>query len=208
MSHGCVSKILNRYQETGSIRPGVIGGSKPRVATADVEKKIDDYRRENPAIYSWEIRNRLIKVSEDQPTVNEIPIWPIDQFIKKKRKEIDFQISFACVIKLITTWFQLLLYFNLFHLRTAFATRPAFPAPVRSVASCEATPNARTIRFWSNAKVRTVRMDRWTNSRFAKITVSTAFSAVSSDFVLPLERVPPLRRCAVFRLHYSFVSFL
>ena len=62
VSHGCVSKILNRYQETGSIRPGVIGGSKPRVATPEVEKKIEDYKKENPGIFSWEIREQLIKV--------------------------------------------------------------------------------------------------------------------------------------------------
>ena len=62
MSHGCVSKILNRYQETGSIRPGVIGGSKPRVATPEVENRIEDYKKENPGIFSWEIRERLIKV--------------------------------------------------------------------------------------------------------------------------------------------------
>ncbi|XP_021954233.2 protein gooseberry isoform X2 [Folsomia candida] len=61
VSHGCVSKILNRYQETGSIRPGVIGGSKPRIATPDVEKRIEDYRKENPGVFSWEIRDRLIK---------------------------------------------------------------------------------------------------------------------------------------------------
>lgn len=61
VSHGCVSKILNRYQETGSIRPGVIGGSKPRVATPEVEARIEEYRRDNPGIFSWEIRDRLIK---------------------------------------------------------------------------------------------------------------------------------------------------
>ncbi|CAL8368555.1 unnamed protein product [Lota lota] len=62
VSHGCVSKILCRYQETGSIRPGAIGGSKPRqVATLDVEKRIEEYKRDNPGMFSWEIRDKLLK---------------------------------------------------------------------------------------------------------------------------------------------------
>ncbi|XP_034295314.1 paired box protein Pax-3 isoform X4 [Pantherophis guttatus] len=62
VSHGCVSKILCRYQETGSIRPGAIGGSKPKqVTTPDVEKKIEEYKRENAGMFSWEIRDKLLK---------------------------------------------------------------------------------------------------------------------------------------------------
>lgn len=63
VSHGCVSKILNRYQETGSIRPGVIGGSKPKVATPEIEQRIEDLKKMNPNIFSNEIREKLIKVS-------------------------------------------------------------------------------------------------------------------------------------------------
>lgn len=62
VSHGCVSKILNRYQETGSIRPGVIGGSKPKVATPEIESRIEDMKKINPNIFSNEIREKLIKV--------------------------------------------------------------------------------------------------------------------------------------------------
>ncbi|XP_048369430.1 paired box protein Pax-8 isoform X10 [Sphaerodactylus townsendi] len=60
VSHGCVSKILGRYYETGSIRPGVIGGSKPKVATPKVVEKIGDYKRQNPTMFAWEIRDRLL----------------------------------------------------------------------------------------------------------------------------------------------------
>ncbi|XP_050298070.1 protein gooseberry-like [Anthonomus grandis grandis] len=61
VSHGCVSKILNRYQETGSVRPGVIGGSKPRVATAEVEARIEELKKDQPGIFAHEIREKLIK---------------------------------------------------------------------------------------------------------------------------------------------------
>lgn len=52
--------LFCRYYETGSIRPGVIGGSKPKVATPKVVDKIADYKRQNPTMFAWEIRDRLL----------------------------------------------------------------------------------------------------------------------------------------------------
>ena len=59
--HVDVTKCYSRYQETGSIRPGVIGGTKPKLATPEIEKRVDNYKSENPGVFSWEVRDRLIK---------------------------------------------------------------------------------------------------------------------------------------------------
>ncbi|GAB0091166.1 paired box protein Pax-6 [Sergentomyia squamirostris] len=76
VSNGCVSKILGRYYETGSIRPRAIGGSKPRVATAEVVNKISHYKRECPSIFAWEIRDRLLQdgvcTNDNIPSVSSI----------------------------------------------------------------------------------------------------------------------------------------
>uniref|UniRef100_A0A6A7G8M2 Paired box protein Pax-9-like n=2 Tax=Hirondellea gigas TaxID=1518452 RepID=A0A6A7G8M2_9CRUS len=61
VSHGCVSKILARYNETGSYRPGAIGGSKPRVTTPKVVNYIKEIKQKDPGIFAWEIREKLLK---------------------------------------------------------------------------------------------------------------------------------------------------
>ena len=48
----------------GGRAPGMIGGSKPKVATPEVVAKIESYKRENPTIFAWEIREKLINESE------------------------------------------------------------------------------------------------------------------------------------------------
>ncbi|CAG9539880.1 unnamed protein product [Cercopithifilaria johnstoni] len=60
ISHGCISKILSRYAEYGTIMPGTIGGSKPRVTTPAVVEYIHRLKLRNPRIFAWEIREQLL----------------------------------------------------------------------------------------------------------------------------------------------------
>ncbi|RZF43107.1 hypothetical protein LSTR_LSTR001285 [Laodelphax striatellus] len=60
VSHGCVSKILARYNETGSVLPGAIGGSKPRVTTPKVVNYIKQLKQKDTSIFAWEIKDRLL----------------------------------------------------------------------------------------------------------------------------------------------------
>lgn len=86
VSHGCVSKILGRYYETGSIKPGVIGGSKPKVATPKVVEAISKYKQENPTMFAWEIRDRLL--SENICSQDNVPsVSSINRIVRNRAAE-------------------------------------------------------------------------------------------------------------------------
>ncbi|XP_068229989.1 paired box protein Pax-6-like isoform X3 [Palaemon carinicauda] len=78
---GAVSKLL------GSLRPpGMIGGSKPKVATPQVVNKIEQYKRENPTIFAWEIREKLI--SENVCTNSTAPsVSSINRILRNRAAE-------------------------------------------------------------------------------------------------------------------------
>ena len=50
--------VISRFRKTGSINPGQIGGSKPKVTTPEVQNRVREYKSENPQMFAWEIRQR------------------------------------------------------------------------------------------------------------------------------------------------------
>jgi len=95
VSHGCVSKILGRYYETGSVRPGAIGGSKPKVATPKVVCRIVKLKEENPCMFAWEIRNSLLAEgicdNGNVPSVSSINRILRNHAAEKETKEAKFK---------------------------------------------------------------------------------------------------------------------
>ncbi|KAH9424448.1 hypothetical protein DERP_004633, partial [Dermatophagoides pteronyssinus] len=95
ISHGCVSKILAKFNKTGSILPGTIGGSKPRVSTPLVTKKINEYKMKNNSLYAWEIREKLLNEQicsgENLPSISSINRILRNQSNNQTNHELNWQ---------------------------------------------------------------------------------------------------------------------
>lgn len=52
--------VSSRYHKTGSLKPGLMGGSKPKVATPIVVQRILQLKHKNPSMFAWEIHDRLV----------------------------------------------------------------------------------------------------------------------------------------------------
>lgn len=82
VTHGCISKLLSKYQETGHMDPAQNAG-RPKVITAEIEKKIDQYRRADPGAFCWELREHLLR--DNVCTLEEVPsLSSISRLVKSK----------------------------------------------------------------------------------------------------------------------------
>ncbi|XP_068741341.1 paired box protein Pax-3-like [Montipora capricornis] len=82
VTHGCISKLLSKYQESGNVDP-VQNTGRPRVITADIERRIDQYRTQDPGAFCWELREHLLR--DNVCSTNQIPsLSSISRLIKNK----------------------------------------------------------------------------------------------------------------------------
>ena len=60
VSHGCISKLLSKYNDTGSFEPGRAQRKTSGDVSSEVKNKIAEYRSITPGIFSWEVREKLL----------------------------------------------------------------------------------------------------------------------------------------------------
>ncbi|KAJ7365676.1 Paired box protein Pax-3 [Desmophyllum pertusum] len=76
ITHRCISKLLSKYRKTGSIQAGGESVGRPRVITPHIAQRIMEYRMQQPGLFSWEIRDRLVQESlcssETLPSLSSI----------------------------------------------------------------------------------------------------------------------------------------
>jgi hypothetical protein len=74
-----------RYRLFGTTHPGLIGGSKPKVATPDVVRRIREYKGNNPQIFAWQIRESLQK--EGICPADKLPsVSSINRIVRSNRR--------------------------------------------------------------------------------------------------------------------------
>lgn len=79
--------LLIRYRLFGTTHPGLIGGSKPKVATPDVVRRIREYKGNNPQIFAWQIRESLQK--EGICPADKLPsVSSINRIVRSNRRII------------------------------------------------------------------------------------------------------------------------
>ena len=77
--------LLIRYRLFGTTHPGLIGGSKPKVATPDVVRRIREYKGNNPQIFAWQIRESLQK--EGICPADKLPsVSSINRIVRSNRR--------------------------------------------------------------------------------------------------------------------------
>jgi len=60
VSHGCISKLLSKYNDTGSFEPGRAQRKTSRDVSSEVKNKIEEYTHTTPDIFSWEVKEKLV----------------------------------------------------------------------------------------------------------------------------------------------------
>ena len=84
VSHGCISKLLSKYHDTGSFEPGRAKRKTSRDVSSEVKNKIEEYRHTAPGIFSWEVKEKL--VSDGYCTKESLPpLTVISRLLRRAR---------------------------------------------------------------------------------------------------------------------------